>query len=52
MSPVTKTQKCPKCHGYGRLKVCPKCKGKREIVIEVDGKPPVKPKVKKKAAGK
>jgi DnaJ-class molecular chaperone len=48
MAKVIKTEKCPKCHGHGRLKVCPECNGEGGIVVAIDGKP-VKPKKRKKA---
>jgi len=48
MAAVKKTQKCPKCRGFGQT-TCPKCKGEGEIVVAIDGKPI---NTKKAAAGK
>ena len=50
--PVTKTRKCPECHGHGK-QLCTTCHGEGEIIIAVDGKPVTqarkKPKKPKKA---
>jgi DnaJ-class molecular chaperone len=54
---VEKWSPCPRCDAWGeigkkrkkRKKVCPQCKGKRIVLVAIDGKPV---KAKKAVAGK
>jgi len=50
MASVKKTQKCPLCHGHGKVQ-CRTCKGEGEIVVAINGKP-TKKRAKKEIAGK
>jgi DnaJ-class molecular chaperone len=54
MVPVEKWSRCPTCEGWGKVgkkrkNKCPECKGKRIVLVAIDGKPV---KTKKAASGK